>query len=68
MKRVAGAALSRLSLLAAWPAAVTAGEFDRPAVVVRFLPEPSTLLLIGIALLCVVIIARHAQRRRRRKD
>ena len=67
MMRFAALALSGLLPAVAWPAAAP-GELGGLPAMVRFLPEPSTLLLIGIALLCVVIVARHAQKRRRRKD
>lgn len=64
----------RIALLptcfAAGPCAA-AGELSRAGAtgVIRLLPEPSTLLLIGVALLGVVVVARLAQKRRqRRKD
>lgn len=69
MRRCTRAALTRLSWIAAWPVVAAAGDFGRPPPLVRLLPEPSTLLLIGVALLGVVVVARLAQKRRsRRKD
>ncbi len=69
MRLFTRAALTRLSWIAAWPVVAAADDLGRPAPVVRLLPEPSTLLLIGIALLGVVVVARLAQKRRqRRKD